>query len=240
MPYCLHTSKEKLSYYKTGNGDAVVLLHGWGSSAELMLPISKAIPHHTYIIPDLYGHGNSPHPDYPLTVEDYAKSVLRLIKAEGIKKASFVCHSFGGRIGLYIASHYPDIVNRLILCDSAGLKPKKCIKYYIKRLDFIIRRALRLNTEKCGSSEYKALSGVMKKTFSNVVTYFQDDTLKDVLAPTLVVWGKRDRVTPIYMARKFVRHIPDSRLFVIKGVGHFSYAEDLRAFKRVAEKFLES
>lgn len=239
MPDCLHTSKEKLTYYKVGKGRPIVLLHGWGASGELMLPISKALPNFTYIAPDFYGHGRSPHPDYPLTVEDYAESVIKLLKDEQIMRATFICHSFGGRIGIYIASLYPDMVDKLILCDSAGLKPKRGVKYYIKRLNFIIRRTFGLNTDKCGSFEYRALNGVMKKTFSNVVNYFQDERLKEITAPTLVVWGEKDRVTPIRMARKFAKEIKNCKLFIIRNVGHFSYAEDLKSFKQVVEKFLE-
>lgn len=239
MPYCLHTSKEKLSYHKLGKGNPIILLHGWGARGELMLPISKALPYFTYIAPDFYGHGLSPHPDYPLTVKDFSESIIELLRYEKIERATFICHSFGGRVGLYIASHYPDMVERLILCDSAGLKPKRGVKYYIKRANFIIRRTFGLSTDKCGSIEYKALSGAMKKTFSNVVNYYQDDQLKNISAPTLVVWGDKDRVTPISMARKFVKQIDNSKLHIIKGAGHFSYAEDLKDFKRVVEKFLE-
>lgn len=239
MPDCLHTSKEKLSYYKFGEGSPIVLLHGWGSSAELMLPISKAMPYYTYIVPDFYGHGRSPHPNYPLTVEDFAESIVKLLNEENIERATFVCHSFGGRVGIYLSTRYPNMVDRLILCDSAGLKPKRGIKYYIKRLNFIIRRTFGLNTDKCGSSEYRELNGVMKKTFSNVVNYFQDESLIKISSPTLVVWGEKDRVTPISMARKLTKNIANSKLVVIKGVGHFSYAEDLKTFKRAVEKFLE-
>lgn len=242
MHACLHTTKEKnLTYYKIGNGNKfVVLLHGWGASAKLMFPIVKVIGEYTYLVPDLYGHGLTPHPDTPLAVTDYVDGVMDIIKEEKIDSAIFICHSFGGRLGVYIASHYPKLVDRLILCNSAGLRPKRGLKYYIKRANFIIRRKLGLNADGCGSSEYRALDRVMKRTFSNVVTYYQDNELGGIVAPTLIVWGGKDRVTPPYMARRFYKNIPNSRLCIFKKVGHFSYAEDLKTFKKVVVDFLEN
>ena len=241
MPVCLLTLKEEgLNYYKTGSGKAIVLLHGWGASGELMLPIARAIPNYTYVVPDLYGHGHTRHPDRPLTLDDYVSMVMILLKREKVDKAIFICHSFGGRIGIKIATRYPEVVERLILCDSAGLRPKKGFKYYTKRLNYIIRKRFGFSLDRCGSADFRVLKGEIRNTFKNVVAYHQDDEINDIKCPTLIVWGKKDKDTPMYMAKRLNKKINGSKLVVMKGVGHFSYAEDLKTFKRIVTKFLES
>lgn len=238
MPVCL-SEHSPINYIREGNGYPIVLLHGWGASAKLMMPITLAVKGYSYIVPDFYGHGNTPHPNYPLSIVDYANSVITILKEQKITRAHFVCHSFGGRVGIYLASCYPTLVNKLILVDSAGLKPKRRIKYYTKRLFYIIRRRLGMSTDKCGSADYKALDPIMKGTFVNVVNYHQDGQLSAIASPTLIVWGELDKDTPYSMAKKFKRKIPRSRLRVIKGVGHFSYAEDIKTFKKYVEEFLK-
>ena len=241
MPVCLLTQKKTgLRYYRVGYGECVVLLHGWGSSAKFMMPITKALGKYLCIVPDLYGHGLTPHPNTPLTVVDYANSVIKLLEDENIKKATFICHSFGGRLGIYLASHHPKIVDKLVLVDSAGLKPRRGIKYIWRKFACFFRKVLHLNTQKCGSVEYRALDGVNKKTFSNVVRYYQDGQLQDIACPTAVVWGSRDRVTPRYMAKRLTKGIKGAKLYFIRGAGHFSYAEKPRLFDKILKEFLRS
>ena len=241
MPVCLLTQKKTgLRYYKVGYGECVVLLHGWGSSAKLMMPVTSGLGKYLCIVPDMYGHGLTPHPEEPLTVACYADSVIKLLESEKVKKATFICHSFGGRIGIYLASHHPKIVDKLVLVDSAGLKPRRGARYYFRRFTYNLCKKLGLNTKKCGSSEYRALDGVNKKTFCNVVSYYQDEQLKDVTCPTLIVWGSRDRVTPRYMARRLSKGIKGAKLSFIKGAGHFSYADKPKIFDKILKDFLRS
>lgn len=240
MHFCIFTLKKGISYYKLGHGETIILLHGWGASGELMLPIARAIPNYNYVIPDLYGHGNTIHPSRALTLNDYVDMVLDIILHEGIDKATFICHSFGGRIGMKIATQYPHLVNRLILCDSAGLRPKKGFKYYTKRLNYIIRKRLGLSLDRCGSKDFQLLKGDIRETFKNIVGYYQDDEIEGINCPTLVVWGDKDKDTPMYMAKRLNRKIKGSRLVIIKDAGHFAYAEKLNTFKKIVTKFLES
>jgi len=216
-----------------------LLLHGWGSKGELMMPIAYRLKGYKYIVPDFYGFGNSLHPNYPLELADYANGVLDILKKERVDRAIFICHSFGGRVGCFIASRYKSLVEKLVLCDSAGIKPKRHVNYYIKIWFYRIRKKLGLNTDKCGSTEYRELSPFMKKTFVNVVNYDQKKEIINIDSPTLIVWGKKDKTTPMYMARKFRRLIKNSHLVVLSGAGHFAYADDLDRFINYVKIFLK-
>ncbi len=215
-----------------------MLLHGWGASGDLMLPIAKGLKGYACIIPDFYGFGRTAHPDYPLRLGDYVQGVLDILSELGVSRAVFLGHSFGGRVCIEISAHYPNMVKKLILCDSAGILPKRTLKYYIKTLFYRIRKLLGLSTEKCGSAEYRVLKGPIKKTFVNVVNYDQSPLLRKINAETLIIWGARDRVTPMYMAKKFKREIKNSQLCVLDKAGHFAYADDLKKFNEIVKNFL--
>lgn len=204
-----------------------------------MMPIAYRLKGYKFIVPDFFGFGKSPHPDYPLELADYADGVLDILKKENIDKAVFICHSFGGRVGCFIASQCKDLVERLVLCDSAGIKPRRTIKYYVKVWFYRIRKKLGLNIDNCGSAEYRELSPFMKRTFVNVVNYDQKKEMNNICCPTLIVWGKKDKTTPLYMARKMKRLIKNSTLVVLDGAGHFAYADDVERFVGLVRVFLK-
>lgn len=154
----------------------------------------------TSTLVDFYGFGKTPHPDYPLTVKDYAEGVLALMDKLNIEKATLVGHSFGGRVAIYIAAKYPEKVEKLVLVDSAGIKPRRGIKYRLKILMHKILKKFGKGLK--GSKDYRALSPVMKKTFRNVVNYDETYLLSDITADTAIFWGDKDKDTPLYMARK--------------------------------------
>lgn len=78
----------------------------------------------TSTLVDFYGFGKTPHPDYPLTVEDYADGVLELMDKLGIKKATLVGHSFGGRVAIYIAQSIPRKSKNSCLWTARELSPE--------------------------------------------------------------------------------------------------------------------
>ncbi len=202
-----------------------------------MLPIAKRLKRYS-VIPDLYGFGKTPHGDSPLNLIDYVKGALKILEKEGIEKVDVLGHSFGGRMAIMLASLYPEKINKIILCDSAGLIPRRGIRYRFKVWKYKLFKKLGRKVENCGSSDYKALSGAMRKTFVNVVNYDQKEQSTCIFAPTLIIWGSKDRVTPLYMAKKLKRNIKNSELFIISGAGHFSYADELNLFSERVNDFL--
>ena len=107
----------------------MIFLHGWGANLQAFLFVAKVLDCHSVLV-DFYGFGKTPHPDYPLTVSDYAKGVIDVMKKEGIKSAVIVGHSFGGRVAIEIAAKHPELVEKLVLVDS-GIKQEE-VKYYLK------------------------------------------------------------------------------------------------------------
>lgn len=213
-----------------------MFLHGWGGSASAFLFVAKRLAGYKCIAVDFSGFGDSAEPDRPYTVTDYADEVISLLHDLKEDSVSIVGHSFGGRVGLEIAATHPEIVRSLALVDSAGLKPRRKPSYYLriylhKLLVKLGRKGLK------GSKDYRVLSPIMKATFKNVVSYDQSGLLDLIKCPTAIFWGRKDRETPPYMAKKFKKGIIGSEIFWLDG-GHFAYVDDAEKFIAVLRAFL--
>lgn len=224
-------------YEQFGKGKDIVFLHGWGASRTAFLFVAKrlSVKYRTTIL-DFAGFGNSQEPDEPYTVSEYADDVVKLFAVCGIKEATLVGHSFGGRVAIEIASKYPHLVERLILIDSAGLKPRRKPSYYVKvAIHKILKKFGKTGLK--GSSDYAILSDTMKKTFINVVNYDQRGALCNIDAPTVVFWGNKDKETPIYMYKYFLKNVKNVQGFLLDG-GHFSYVDDYAKFIAILSAYL--
>lgn len=213
----------------------MIFLHGWGGDVRSFLFVAKNLSVTSTLV-DFYGFGKTPHPDYPLTVKDYVDGVIELMDFLKIEKATFVGHSFGGRVAIYIAAKYPKRVDKLVLVDSAGIKPRRGIKYRVKVFAHKILKKFGKGLK--GSDDYRVLSPVMKKTFQNVVNYDETHLLKDIKADTAIFWGEKDKDTPLYMAKKLNKKIASSHLFLLTNAGHFSYLDNSGYFLRVISAFI--
>ncbi len=185
---------------------------------------------------DFKGFGESKEPDFAYGVPEYTADILNMMDSLKIKSATLVAHSFGGRVAVEIASNQKCRVDRLVLIDSAGLKPRRGIKYHF--LIYLNKIAKKLGYSGLkGSNDYRVLSPRMKQTFVKVVSYNQDDKLRKISCPTAIFWGKSDKTTPKFMAKKFKAGIKDSEIFWLNG-GHFAYIEDFDKFMLVLNAFL--
>jgi len=242
-----------INYICEGKGANVLILHGWGASIDTVMPIVNILKEHfrVYAI-DLPGFGKSEKPEFPFSSQDYARIVKKFIDLMKIDKVTLIGHSFGGKISILMAVNHPEIVEKLVLIDSAGLIPRRNMKYYIKVYSFktlkLIYRIIfywNKNNEtmekfysKFGSADYKNASGVMRKTLVKVINENLRPILKRIQCPTLLIWGDEDKDTPLYMGKIMEEEIPDSGLVVLEGAGHFSYLDDYYKFAAVLKVFL--
>ena len=93
-----------------------------------------------------------------------------------------------------------------------------------------------MDVSKCGSEDYRALDDVMKITFKNVVNLYLDNLLPAVNCPALIIWGRYDKDTPLYMAKRLKKGIKDSGLIILEG-GHYSYLDDYGTFLAVLDSY---
>ena len=230
----------KISYARyDGDGVPVLLLHGWGASKKAMQCLFDFIKSigRSVISLDFPYFGESDAPPSDWGVYDYANITREFMLALGVGKAVILGHSFGGRVGIILAADF-DMAEKLVLVDSAGLKPRRGIRYKTKVLCYKIKKKLKLVKKGAGSADYNALPEFMKPVFVRVVNTHLDKTLKNISVPTLIVWGRNDKDTPMYMAKKFEKKIKDSGLVVLENAGHFSYADKYPVVCSVLKAFV--
>ncbi|QSX06243.1 alpha/beta hydrolase [Sedimentibacter sp. zth1] len=242
-----------VNYIDEGNGTNILLLHGWGANIQTMLPIFNMLKSKCRVIAlDLPGFGESDRPPLPWNSNDYAICVKKFIDVLGVKKVILFGHSHGGRVSIILSSLFCDLVDKLVLIDSAGVKPKRKIGYYFKIYKYKLLKKIYLQFlgsenrknrlekfyRKYGSNDYKNTDGVMRKTIVKVINDNVESLLSNICCPTLLVWGENDSDTPLYMGEKLNKKIKDSGLIILKNAGHYSYVDDYKTFRAVIQSFL--
>lgn len=246
----------KINYeiYGGKNKKNIVLLHGWGTnlnSFKIMIDYLKE--NYKVIAIDLPGFGYSDVPNKVLNITEYSKIIHNLLIKLKVKNAVLIGHSFGGRIAITLAGHYDYNPEKIILINSAGIKPKRTIWYYIKIYTYKLLKKLSLLLPKkiatlyikklrsiFGSKDYNDAPEIMKGILSLVVNEDLRKYMKKIKAPTLLLWGQKDSTTPISDAVKMKKSIPDSGLIALEGAGHYSYLDKHYEIKKIILYFLKS
>lgn len=246
----------EIDYLDRGQGDVIVLLEGWGTTAALYESIIRMLSGHFRVLaPDFPGFGRSDEPSFAYTAADYADFVLAFMQKLGVTRASFIGHSHGGRVILELASreNLPIVPEKLVLIDAAGIVSKKSFAkrarirtYKILKRVFLtkpVRRlfpgALPALQKKFGSADYASSSPVLRESMVKLINTDYTGRLSRIPCPTLLIWGEKDDATPLSHAKIMEREIPDCGLVVIPGAGHFSYVQDLALTERVLKSFFE-
>ena len=239
-----------VSYQVAGEGDVVLLLHGWGGEAASFQPVFEWLTqsHKVYAL-DLPGFGKSQMPPTAWNTSDYAQFVTAFLEQFGIPKTHLIGHSFGGRISIILSAEHPEKVDKLILVDSAGIRPRRTAKYHFRvgvaKIGKVLRRCGKYGnhlanvvSQRTGSKDYRD-AGDMRATLVKVVNQDLRPLLPRIAASTLLVWGENDTDTPVSFGRIMEKEIPDAGLVVLKEAGHFSYLDKFPQFCRIVASFLQ-
>ncbi len=131
----------------------VLVLHGWGADLAAVEPIIGELASATEVVAlDLPGFGESEPPGEPWDADRYAEFVVGFLDALGLGRVHLVGHSNGGRVAICIATTRPERVGRLLLCDAAGLRPRRPLRYYLRVMIAKLGRLLGLFGAHGGSS----------------------------------------------------------------------------------------
>ena len=217
---------------QSGFAPTVLFLHGWGGGlASFAGAYGKVC--------DLgFAAVNFAFPkDMPSDwgIYDYAAHVRAFTEKFDIKAPIIVGHSFGGRVGMILAAQ--GLCEKLVLVDSAGLKPKFDIKKKIAVARYRYRVKHGKPLDGFGSIDYNNMSKDKRGVFVRVVNTHLDKLVRYIKCPTLIVWGKDDKDTPPYMAKRLKRGIPNSELVFLDG-GHYSYIDSDYGFANTLKRFI--
>ncbi len=216
------------------------MLHGFMSNKEsFYYQIAYFKNFRRVVAIDITSFGNSKKMQSAYALDDYVNDILNVINELNLSCYDILAHSFGGRIAIKLAN-IDSRLQKLILTGSAGLKPKRKLKYYIKVYSYKLLKKLlpKSKLKRFGSSEYRALSGLEKQSYVKIVNCFLDNDAKKITNETLLVFGKTDAETPLYMAKRFNKYIKNSQLYLINGAGHFCFVEKPHEFNAIVKEFL--
>lgn len=245
----------EVSYIDEGEGIPVLLLHGWGcDSSHWQAVIDGLKGEYRVIAPDIPGFGQSEEPPETWTSLDFSRFFEHFIANLDLTMPVVVGHSHGGRIGILLAAR--GFAQKLILADSAGIKPRRDAAYYAKVGSFkLAKKALSLpglrrkkeellakHRVKVGSADYNAATPAMRRILSAVVNEDLRSYLAKIRVPTLLLWGSEDTATPLSdgktMEAILKEHGVDTALIVFQGRGHFAYAEECQRFIHICKAFI--
>lgn len=255
---------QKIHYIEAGSGPTVILLHGLGGDATnwAMTVPALAQKFHVYV-PDQIGFGQSDKPMINYRVATLVDFLAQFYKKLGIEKATIVGNSLGGWTAASFAISYPEKVEKLVLVDAAGYTSKRWNGPELsKDLYSVLNPATTADLKRAMSAVFynKAMltDAFVETAFANKLKRgdgytinafidsvlrgedYIDDKVKTIKAPTLVVWGREDGLTPLGMGEAFVQDIPGAQKAIIEKCGHVPQLEKAAEFNAVLLKFLEA
>lgn len=236
----------------------VVFIHGLGGDHTFWLyQVPAFCARFPLLSVDLRGHGQSTKPDRDFGIAELAQDVARLLRGLGVERAHVIGLSLGGVVAQQFALDYPLAVASLVLADTFCATPPEYTDAVRAALQFIEDNDMPLVAKARITSAFSdAVDPVMRDYFidrvarndkasyvraARAVMGFSEATrLHEVAAPTLVVVGDLDRVTPPALSEDLAAHIVGARLARIADCGHISNLEQPVEFNRVVVEFLDS
>lgn len=224
-----------ISYRVIGEGKPLLILHGWGSKSDNWLKVGELLAKKglKVIIPDLPGFGRSEEPRGAGNLDDYSDFVEEFVSQLGLNRFYLLGHSFGGSLAVKFSLQHPEKVAKLILVAPAcirkkGLKNKlfKFISKFFKIKTPFLRKLF------YRKSDYLSVQGVMKEIYLKIIKEDLTNILSQIKIPTIIIWGAKDKITPIKQAKLINSKIRNSKLEILSGANH-----DLNS--KVPEKLAE-
>ena len=259
MPFCTLPSGPTVGYDEHGSGTPLVLLHAFPLDRTMWRPQLSALSGAARVIaPDLPGFGESSPAEF--TIDSAADLVAELLAALGIQKAVIGGLSMGGYVALAFARRHADKLAGLILADtraggddtSAKANRTKSIELAREKgsaalFEGMVPKVLSDSTRDTSPDVVASLKAVAaKQSPESVVAALvalrdrpdANPGLRSIAAPTLVLVGEHDGVTPPLASANLSAQIRGSKLVHIPGAGHLSNAENPDAFNAAVRAFL--
>lgn len=244
----------KINFNTFGEGQTLILLHGWGCDTKIWGPlIPHLVPWAKVVTLDLPGFGESDLPKKTWSLANYAQLLKKVIKELHLTNPILLGHSFGGGVTIKFTACYPKLLHKLILVGSTGIKPKREIyrwflfgaakigklPFKVPPFNFFLENCRHLFYHLIKRTDYLN-AGRLKNTFLSVIKEDLTPLLSKISVPTLIVWGQKDREVPLKFAQTMYSKIPQAKLRIFENCGHFLFLEKPKDFAKVVKDFINS
>lgn len=258
----------RVAYREQGQGEPLVLLHGWPTYSYLWRHQLLALAERFHVIaPDLPGFGDSSKPaDVHYSVDFYAGILDSFLNGLGIDPVGIVSHDLGGPIALLWAVRQPERVTRLVITDTMPYPDLPLMvrsMLWFARLPglgkaLVSRRGLRLALQ-IGTANRGVVTPELveaydrpfsqdpaaRKTLLRILVELEPaemveiaDGLPRIAAPTLILWAEKDPSAPLGIARRLQADIDGAQLRIIPNCGHFLTEDRPQEVNRFMLEFL--
>jgi pimeloyl-ACP methyl ester carboxylesterase len=225
---------------------------------------------HRVVAVDLPGFGESELPREEISIPGYGRFIDAFLGEIGVERTVIVGNSMGGFIAAETAISHPSRVEKLVPVSAAGLARvtnrrldavERAARLFqpasaavLARRESLVKRPglrrvilygiakypERLAPELC----YEVASGAGKPgfmdAFNAIIAYDFRDRLPQISSPTLIVWGRDDRIVPVSGAYEYERLIPGARRVIYEDTGHLPMLERPARFNALLDEFLSA
>jgi 3-oxoadipate enol-lactonase len=229
---------------------ALVLSNSLGTTLEMWDPQADALASRFHLVRyDARGHGGSPVPPGPHSIDDLGTDVVRLLDRLGVERAFFCGLSLGGMVGMWLAANAPARIVRLVLCCTAPYLGRET---YDERAATVREHGMEPVADavlaRWFTPEFHAARPDVVARFRAMLTATPPEgyaacceaiaaldlrpRLVSISAPTLVVSGEVDPVAPPSSGESLAEGIRDARHVVVANAAHLGNVEQPDAFRR--------
>jgi 3-oxoadipate enol-lactonase len=244
---------------ESGSGDAVVLAHAIGCDHRMWDSLATALsPQFRVIRIDARGHGKSPVPKGPYSLEELADDVIALLDERKIERAHWVGLSMGGMMGQAAAINHPGRLHRLVLANTTSSYGAEGPRLWDARIKAVTEGGMAAIVDVVMTRYF---SDAFRESHADIVATYRArvlstpaggyvaccEAIRDldytrdlprIRARTLVVAGEKDAGTPVTMSEEIERHITGAHLAIIPGAAHLSAVDSAAEFNALVRAFL--
>ncbi|KJD31668.1 alpha/beta hydrolase [Tamlana nanhaiensis] len=255
----LHFKEATVFYTAEGDGDTLVLLHGFLEHSGMWQPfISSLSKTHRVVCIDLPGHGKTDCFGYVHTMEFMAEVVYAVLKELHVFKAHFIGHSMGGYVALAFAEKWPELVSGLCLMNSTAEEDSierkqnrdRAIEAVKTNHELFIRMAIAnlfwpKNRTLYAAQIKETITEALKTPLQGIIAALEgmkarpdrQHVLKVAKFKTLIIAGEKD---PVLFYKSLLRQAELNNCAIVSFPdGHMSYIENSQAFLKTAMHFIE-
>jgi pimeloyl-ACP methyl ester carboxylesterase len=261
----------RMRYVDVGSGDVVLFVHGLASRWQNWLEAIPAVVEsgRRAIAVDLPGFGKSDMPSEPITIPGFGRALAGLMRTLGIERACVVGNSMGGLTAADFAAQEPEMVDRVVLVDAAGISlaqhpnapPLRIVDAFarlggslaarpphvprrplLQHLLFssVVRHPTLLADDLLDECVWWTDDPGFVPALRALRTYDIRDRLPQVTQPTLVMAGRDDMLVPWSDAKLYAELIGGAELLVLDDTGHMPMLERPKTFNAAVQAFLEA
>lgn len=254
----------ELPYLEGGQGETLVLLHGFADSKESFVEVARKLTgQFRVILPDLPGFGEASAPtDFDYTLPHLAELVGKMLDNLGVESCHLGGNSLGGAVAVQLTLMRPSLANSLVLLNAAGLKmptPSPLQKMLQDgenpfvmqnyadfkahlRFVFEVQPPIPGPVRRHMADEYIARGPMYKKIMDDLLEADADLTprLGEIEVPTFLLWGDKDRLIDLSVGQLYRERIEGAQLVILQDIGHAPQYEAPKQTIELIEQFLAS